>query len=101
LPPQVIPGTCQRPEYPYAAVRAEMQGSVKVRFDVDSSNRVVGMIIVKSSGHEPLDAATLAGLRTCQFNAGTRNGRPTPASAFVEYVWRLEEAKPGMPAARQ
>ena len=90
--PKALPDTCQRPEYPNAALRAELQGSTRVRFDVDSSGKVVGMIIAKSSGHDALDAATLAALRTCQFSAGTYNGKPTLASVFLDIAWKLDEA---------
>lgn len=99
--PKVLEGTCQKPEYPNAAVRAELEGVTKTRFDIDASGRVVGMIIVKSSGHDALDAATLAALRTCQFTPGTYDGRPILTSAFIELAWKLEDAAPGASAPQR
>jgi len=99
--PKAVPDTCQRPEYPNAALRAELQGTTRVRFDVDSSSKIVGLLVVKSSGHDALDAATLAALRTCEFTAGTYNGKPTLASVFIEFAWRLEEAAPSASTPRQ
>lgn len=97
--PQVIDGSCQKPEYPNAALRWELQGSTRTRFDVDESGRVVGMLLVKSSGHDLLDAATLASQRTCQFSPGTYDSKPRLTSAFIDLTWRLDspQASPSAP----
>ena len=99
--PKVIEGSCLDPEYPNAARRSELEGTTRTRFDVDESGRVVGMLLVKSSGHDSLDAATLASQRTCQFNPGTYNGKPRLSSAFIDLKWTLDSAKGSQPTARQ
>lgn len=99
--PKLIPDTCQRPVYPNAAMRDGLQGTTRVRFDVDAMNRVVGRLVVKSAGHDSLDAATLAAFQTCQFIAGTYNGSPVLSSQTLDAVWRLEGLPPPASAPAQ
>ena len=88
--PKVVPDSCEVPQYSARARRDEMQGAVKVRFDVSNTGKVVGMLMIKSSGHSLLDATTLASMRTCNFEPGTLDGRPFGMSVVLEHVWRLQ-----------
>lgn len=99
--PKVIEGSCLDSEYPNAARRSELEGTTRTRFDVDESGRVVGMLLVKSSGHDSLDAATLASQRTCQFNPGAYNGKPRLSSAFIDLKWTLDSTRGSQPTAHQ
>jgi TonB family protein len=70
-------------------MRAGQEGVARVRFTVEPSGKVVGMLLVQSTGFELLDAATLAAMRSCQFAPGTLDGKPVKAQTIVQYGWRI------------
>ena len=87
----------EKPEYPAAALRAGEQGEVIVSVCVAVDGRISDVKLVKSSGSERLDEATLKGLpRTRLDPAIGSDGKPiamcSPPYQFT-LVWNLEEAK--------
>ncbi|MEQ1610763.1 MAG: energy transducer TonB [Hyphomonadaceae bacterium] len=87
----------EKPEYPPAALRAGEQGEVVVSVCVAVDGRMSDVKLVKSSGSERLDEATLRGLpRTRLDPALGSDGKPIamcdPPYQFT-LVWNLEEAK--------
>ena len=84
-----------RPDYPPAAVRAQAQGVVKMRFHVDIDGKVTQVDIIGSSGktreHKLLDHAAAFALARCPLKPlKDENGNPTAGEFDVSYTWRLE-----------
>lgn len=98
--PQAVPAridvaTCEKPEYPAAAQRAEATGVTKIRFTVDATGAVSKAEVEKPAGnsreHRLLDRAAVDALSKCRFKPGTdENGKPVGGTTLVEYVWKLE-----------
>jgi protein TonB len=88
-------GSCDKPEYPAAALRAEATGTTKIRFTVDATGAVSKAEIERPAGasreHRLLDRAAVDALSKCRFKPGTdENGKPTGGTTLVEYVWKTE-----------
>jgi protein TonB len=89
--------TCEKPSYPPSALRAEVQGTTRIRFTVDANGHVdpSKTVIERPSGssreHKLLDRTAAEALSKCKFEPGTdENGRPVGATAPVDYVWKLD-----------
>ena len=82
--------SCDKPDYPPAARRANETGTVLLNFLIDVDGKVIDSKIERSSGSRRLDEAARAGLELCNFRPATVDGKPTRAWARIEYVWRLE-----------
>jgi protein TonB len=87
----------EKPEYPSASLRANESGDVVVSVCVDKEGRMSDVKLVKSSGFQRLDDATLKGLaRTRLDPAVGTDGKPiamcNPPYQFT-LTWDLEEAK--------
>jgi periplasmic protein TonB len=87
----------EKPEYPAAALRAGEQGEVVVSACVAADGRMSDVKLVRSSGSQRLDDATLKGLpRTRLDPAIGTDGKPiamcNPPYQFT-LVWNLEEEK--------
>jgi periplasmic protein TonB len=88
--PVVNAASCDKPEYPPAARRANETGTVLLNFLIDVNGKVIDSKVERSSGSRRLDEAARAGLELCNFRPATVDGKPTRAWARIEYVWRLE-----------
>jgi protein TonB len=88
--PVVQAASCDKPEYPPAARRANETGTVRLQMLIDENGKVVDSKIERSSGSRRLDEAARSGLELCRFRPATVNGKPTRAWARLEYVWTLE-----------
>src|SRR3954467_9392437 len=88
--PVVNAASCDKPEYPPAARRANETGTVLLNFLIDVNGKVIDSKIERSSGSRRLDEAARSGLELCNFRPATVDGKPTRAWARIEYVWRLE-----------
>ena len=88
--PVVNAASCDKPEYPPAARRANETGTVLLNFLIDIDGKVIDSKVERSSGSRRLDEAARAGLELCNFRPATAGGQPTRAWARIEYVWRLE-----------
>jgi len=86
----VLASSCDKPEYPPAARRANETGTVLLSFLIDAGGRVIQSKVERSSGSRRLDEAAREGLGLCKFRPATVDGVPTQAWARIEYVWRLE-----------
>lgn len=89
-PAVVDAGACAKPEYPRAALRNEETGTVTLAFLIGADGTVQDSRVERSSGHRRLDEAARAALSLCRFTPATVDGRPEPAWARLEYVWRIE-----------
>jgi protein TonB len=88
--PVVNAASCDKPEYPPAARRANETGTVLLNFLIDVDGKVIDSKVERTSGSRRLDEAARAGLELCNFRPATVDGKPTRAWARIEYVWRLE-----------
>ena len=84
-----------KPEFPPAALRAQVSGVSRIRFTVDANGKVTAADVVGSSGptreHRLLDNAAKSALATCPFTAGVdANGTPIGTQVEVSYAWKLE-----------
>jgi protein TonB len=84
-----------KPEFPPAALRAQVSGVSRIRFSVDASGKVTAAEVVGSAGptreHRLLDNAAKSALATCPFTAGVdANGTPIGTQVEVSYAWKLE-----------
>ena len=82
--------SCDKPEYPAAARRANETGTVLLNFLIDVNGKVVESKVERSSGSRRLDEAAREALELCNFKPATVDGKPTRAWARIEYVWTLE-----------
>jgi len=82
--------SCDKPDYPPAARRANETGTVLLNFLIDIDGKVIDSKVERSSGSRRLDEAARAGLELCTFRPATVDGKPQRAWARIEYVWRLE-----------
>ncbi len=87
--------TCDKPEYPAAAARAEATGTTKIRFVVDAEGKVSSATVEAQAGssreHRLLDRTAVEALSKCRFKPGTdEQGKPLGGTTVVEYVWKLD-----------
>ena len=87
--------TCEKPEYPAAALRAEATGVTKIRFTVDAQGRVSAADVERSAGssreHRLLDRTAVEALSKCRFKPGTdEQGKPVGGTTVVDYVWKVD-----------
>src|SRR5205085_4829075 len=85
--PVVNAASCDKPDYPPAARRANETGTVLLNFLIDVNGKVLESKVERSSGSRRLDEAARAGLELCSFRPATVDGRPQRAWARIEYVW--------------
>jgi periplasmic protein TonB len=87
--------TCEKPEYPAAALRADATGTTKISFTVDAEGKVSKADVINPAGasreHRLLDRTAVEALSKCRFKPGTdENGKPTGGTTVVDYVWKLD-----------
>ncbi len=95
VPARIDVSSCEKPEYPAAALRAEATGTTKIKFTVDATGAVSKAEVEQSAGvtreHRLLDRAAVDALSKCRFKPGVDEaGKPVGGSTVVEYVWKLE-----------
>lgn len=78
--PKVI--TIGRPAYTPAAAAAQVAGRVRVELTVDASGRVTKARVLEGLGHG-LDEAAVETARAATFEAGTKCGKPVPATFII------------------
>ncbi|ASM76187.1 TonB family protein [Vitreoscilla filiformis] len=82
-----------RPDYPAAAMRAEVEGVVVVAFTMETDGHISEAHVEQSAGpsreHKQLDRATVEAVLSCKGRPGTVDGRPERLSSRVRYRWTL------------
>jgi periplasmic protein TonB len=81
--------------YPAASIRAEEEGTTKVSVCVDTGGKISNVKVIKGSGFDRLDAATLKELPRQRMNpAKGTDGKPMAICDHVmEIVWELKLVK--------
>lgn len=82
--------TCAKPVYPPAAIKAQHDGTVTVKFLVAPDGAVRESKVQTSSGHPDLDEATRDALKLCKFRPATKNGKAVQQWTDAQYVWSLK-----------
>jgi protein TonB len=77
------------PEYPMAARRRSLEGTVLLKVLVDESGQAAQVKVVRGSGHDLLDRSALDGVRKWRFTPGRRLGRPQPMWVQVPVRFQL------------
>lgn len=91
-PARQVSGQITSDDYPAAAIRAEQQGSVRIRFVVGADGRASACEVAESSGSAALDAASCQlTTRRFRFRPATRDGVPVQSLATRLITWRLPE----------
>ena len=78
------------PVYPRSARRRGHEGCVTVEISVAEDGNVVGAEVVASSGHDELDAAALAAVRTARFAPATEDGVSVRGELRLTFDFRLK-----------
>jgi protein TonB len=91
--PKLDFNACTKPEYNTATRRADAQGTVVVRYTMDTSGMITDAEVEKSAGvsreHKMLDRMTLDAVKGCKGTPGTVDGKPEKLTGKIEYVWKL------------
>ena len=88
--------SCEKPEYPAAALRADATGVTRIRFTLDATGAVTKAEIEKASGasreHRLLDRTAMEALSKCRGKPGTDEaGKAVGGTTVaVDYVWKVE-----------
>jgi protein TonB len=95
VPARIDVASCEKPEYPAAALRADTTGVTKIRFAIDAEGRVVRADLESASGgsreHRLLDRSAVEALSRCRFKPGTDEaGMAVGSTAVVSYVWKTD-----------
>ncbi len=75
--------------YPPQARRDEIEGVVRLRLHVSPAGRVLEAIILKSSGHRPLDHAAVTAANGWTLYPAEQDGQPVPGWADVDVPFGL------------
>jgi TonB family protein len=83
--------------YPAASIRAQEEGTVTVTVCTDSAGKVSNVQLVKSSGFERLDAATLKFLPRSRFTPARLDGIAIGVCGYqLELAWKLADPAPAV-----
>jgi periplasmic protein TonB len=103
--PQVKPGSSRpsiaaapspscaptRADYPSESLRANEQGTTRIRFSINSEGSLIRTEVLESSGYPRLDEVAVRKLAECKFRAGKdANGVPIGGTFDVKYTWKIE-----------
>ncbi len=79
----------RKPDYPLAAYRNGIEGVVLLRLEIDATGRVKRVSIEQSSGHNVLDRAAVAAVRTWSGRPAHRGGRPVATEEILPVHFRI------------
>lgn len=90
--PALLPQTCPKgpPDYLAEALRKNQTGTVNVVASVDATGALVALRVMKSSGYEALDNATLRLFARCRYQPAYDGDRPVAGEVVLRYTWNLQ-----------
>ena len=77
------------PQYPPAALRAGVEGTVILIVDVDANGNVTNVAVERSSRNRDLDRAAMQAARRWRFNPSVVNGQPAAGRVRVPVDFNL------------
>lgn len=80
--PRLLAGN-PSPQYPAAALRAGIGGTVMVRAELDANGQPVDVDVIRRSGNRDLDRAAVQAVRKWRFEPAMRNGRGVASTVQV------------------
>lgn len=90
---RAIGSTHTIPPYPSIAIRLAHEGTARLKISVDAQGNVVTAELVQSTGHDELDAAALAWVKThWRYQAALKDGDAIAASTEAVVTFRLDQA---------
>ena len=81
--------SCAKPVYPADAYARSAEGTVSLRFLIDTDGSVAQALVAQSSGDASLDEAARAAIAKCRFRPAVADGKPARAWVPVQYVWKV------------
>lgn len=87
-----LPGSCEKPGYPQAALVNRDAGTVTLRFLIDAQGTVIDGKILKSSGFASLDREALTALGRCKYAPFVKNGQPDSGLFQISYSFSPDAA---------
>lgn len=81
-----------KPDYPLAARRRGMEGTVRLEVAVSSEGRPTRVRVAHGSGHELLDTLAQRAVENWRFQPARRGGEPVESTVEVPVVFRLTAA---------
>ncbi len=83
-----------KPLYPMNARAQHLEGTVLLLVSVDAAGHVTSTNVLRSCGHEILDRAALAAVRSWRFDPARQDGAAIAARVEVPVRFRFEERSP-------
>lgn len=80
--PRLLAGN-PSPQYPPAALRAGIGGTVMVRAELDATGQPIDVDVIRRSGNRDLDRAAVQAVRKWRFEPAMRNGRGVASTVQV------------------
>ena len=81
----------QPPRYPRRARRDGLEGRVVLSARVSAAGRIVGLEVVRSSGHEILDRAAFRAVNLWTVRPARQGSRPVPSEVRIPILFRLTD----------
>lgn len=80
-----------QPNFPLLARRRGWEGTVVVRFDVDTDGKVANVDVAESSGRSVLDEEAVRAVKRRPFKPATRDGVPVTAQHTIRITFKLRD----------
>ena len=89
--PLPLAGQTPPPQYPPAALRSGVSGTVMVRVAVDASGMPTEVTLEKKSGSRDLDRAALEAVKKWRFQPAQRDGQAIAASLVIPIEFKAQD----------
>lgn len=94
LPVRALADTHTIPPYPPLALRLAHAGTVRLRITVDEQGNVVSANVLQSSGHDELDAAAVAWVKShWRYQPAMQDGHAASGMTNAIVTFRLDQAR--------
>jgi len=95
-PPITAPASTGKPHecgshyYPPLAIRLNHQGVTVVEFTIEADGSVTNAHVVKSSGYDELDNASIPCTQSWTYRPALLNGKPIATTHTADVIWKLQ-----------
>lgn len=94
-PTQVAALRTPMPDYPVELACAGVGGTVGLSLTIGTDGKPAQIQLRNSSGQPALDQAALEGVKSWEFEAATRGGKPLPQTIQVPVNFKPPQVRPG------